>query len=271
VAGTNQDAGRGYLLDNSQEEAGQRLAALSTLFDPWTFLHLETLGIGPGWRCWEVGAGGPGVAAWMAGAVGEAGTVLATDIDVSWMPDGATGFEVRRHDVGVDAPPPGPFDLVHARLVLVHVPRRDEALAAMVGALRPGGWLLVEDADPALQPLTCIDEWGPDQVLANKLRRDFRTLLTGRGADVAYGRTLPRALRKSGLVDVAADAFFPVAGPACTLLERATVEQMRHRLLASGLATAREIDGHLANVVAGRLDLATSPMISAWGRKPAGA
>ncbi len=267
MAEGNQD-GAGYLLDNSQDEAGRRLSALSKLFDPGTFRHLDSLGLGPGWRCWEVGAGGPGVAAWMAGRVGAAGSVLATDIDVSWMTGRAVDFEIRRHDVGEDPPPPGPFDLVHARLVLVHVPRREEALAAMVGVLRPGGWLLVEDADPALQPLTCIDEWGPDQRLANKLRRDFRTLLTRQGADVAYGRTLPRALRRSGLVDVAADAFFPVGGPACTLLEEATVEQMRHRLVAAGLATDAEIDRHLANVGAGRLDLATSPMISAWGRRP---
>ncbi|MEU6683431.1 hypothetical protein [Streptomyces sp. NPDC046832] len=33
---------------------------------------------------------------------------------------------------------------------------------------------------------------------------------------------------------------------------------------------AEEIDGHLAAVEAGRLDLANSPMISAWGRTPAG-
>ncbi len=263
----NQGCG-GYLLDNSQDEAGRRFSALSTLFDPWTFQHLDSLGIGPGWKCWEVGAGGPNVAGWMADRVGATGSVLATDIDVSWMSDGASRFEVRRHDVGTDPPPPGRFDLVHARLVLVHVPQRDEALAAMAGVLRPGGWLVVEDADPALQPLTCIDEWGPDQVLANKLRRDFRTLLTRQGADVAYGRTLPRALRGCGLADVAADAFFPVADPAGTLLEQATVEQMRDRLLAAGLATAPEIERHLANVAAGRLDLATSPMVSAWGRRP---
>ena len=55
---------------------------------------------------------------------------------------------MRRHDVAREAPPGDPFDLVHARLVLVHLPDRERALAAMVGALRPGGWLLVEDADP---------------------------------------------------------------------------------------------------------------------------
>ena len=159
---------------------------------------------------------------------------------------------VRRHDVGSDEPPPGPFDLVHARLVLVHVPQRDAALAAMVGALRPGGWLLVEDADPALQPLACPDH-PPEQRLANALRRGFRSLLAQRGADLAYGRTLPRLLRDAGLTDVQADVFFPLASPAGARLELATVQQIRGRLVAAGLATAPEIDQHLANVVSGRL------------------
>jgi hypothetical protein len=30
----------------------------------------------------------------------------------------------------------------------------------MVAALRPGGWLVVEDADPALQPLVCVEDQG---------------------------------------------------------------------------------------------------------------
>jgi SAM-dependent methyltransferase len=257
----------GYLLDNQQVEAGVRLTALASLFDPWTFGHLEALGIGAGWRCWEVGAGGPSVATWMSDRVGRDGSVLATDIDVSWMVGDRLPFEVEVHDVATD-PPPGPFDLIHARLVLVHVPRRREAVEAMVGALRPGGWLIIEDADPALQPLTCIDEFGPEQALANKLRRDFRSLLVERGADTGFGRTLPRALRAAGLVDVSADAYFPVTGPACTVLERATVLQMRERLLLAGLATEEEIDRHLAAVSTGTMDFATSPMVSAWGRRP---
>ncbi len=259
----------GYLLDNRRVEAGDRLTALASLLDPWTFRHLDDCGIGPGWRCWEVGAGGPTVATWMAGRTGPEGSVLATDLDLSWMgePD-ALPFEARVHDVGLDQPPPGPFDLIHARLVLVHVPQRRQALEALVDALRPGGWLVVEDADPALQPLTCIDEYGPEQVLANKLRRDFRALLVDSGADTGFGRTLPRLLRSAGLVDVSADAYFPVTGPWCTVLERATVEQMRQRLVSAGLATEAEIDRHLAAIDAGGMDFATSPLISAWGRAP---
>jgi SAM-dependent methyltransferase len=259
----------GYLLDNRQAEAGTRFRALAELFDPWTFRHLELLGIAPGWRCWEVGAGGPSVPEWLAGKVGPAGRVVATDIDTSWMTAAqpTAGYEVRRHDVAAEPPPAGPFDLVHARLVLVHVRERERALANMVGSLRPGGWLLLEDADPALQPLICPDESGPEQLLANKLRRGFRQLLADRGADLAYGRTLPRLLRAAGLAGVQADAYFPITSPACTTLETATVEQIREQLVLAGIATDAEIDEHLANVVTGSLDLATAPMISAWGRQ----
>ncbi|MCX4637062.1 methyltransferase domain-containing protein [Streptomyces sp. RPA4-5] len=262
------ESDRGYLLDNQQSEAGIRFGALSELFDPVTFRHIDRLGIGVGMRCWEVGAGGPSVPLGLAERVGPTGTVLATDIDVSWTCDVADGvIEVRSHDVAGD-PPPGGFDLVHARLVLVHVADRAEALRRMIQALRPGGWLLLEDADPALQPLLCPDESGPEQQLANRLRSGFRTLMAARGADLAYGRTLPRVLREAGLDEVQADAYFPITSPACAVLEDATVRQIRHQLTGNGLATDEEIDRHLANVATGQLDLATAPMISAWGRRP---
>lgn len=265
--------GGGYLLDNRQSQAGVRFEALASMLDPVTFRHIDSLGIGPGWRCWEVGAGGPSVPGRLADRVGPTGAVVATDIDTSWLPagdDGSSGrFEVRRHDVGVDDPPGYGFDLVHARLVLVHVPGRERALRSMVDALRPGGWLLLEDADPALQPMICPDEFGPEQVLANRLRRGFRELLGGREADLAYGRTLPRLLRAAGLEDVRAEGFFPLTSPACTVLELATIDQVRERLVSAGIATEVEVDRHRANLVAGLVpDLATAPMISAWGRKP---
>ncbi len=258
-----------YLLSNDAPEAMDRFTAFTTLFDPATFRHLEGLGLAPGWRCWEVGAGGTSVVDFLSGRVGSEGHVLATDIDVSWAGGAvAPNVEVLEHDVGTDPPPAGLFDLVHARLVLVHVPARDAALATMVAALRPGGVLLVEDADPALQPLSCPEETGPAQELANRIRRGFRTLLAERGVDLAYGRSLPRRLRAAGLAQVGADAAFPVSDPACNTLETATITLIRDQLLDHGIATEEEIDRHLANVAAGLLDLAQPPMISCWGRRP---
>ncbi len=263
------DADHGYLLDNRQSQAGARFDALAELFDPVTFRHVDGFAIGAGMRCWEVGAGGPSVPLGLAERVGPTGQVVATDIDVSWTQEVAGGvIEVLRHDVATDPPPPGAFDLVHARLVLTHVTDRAEALRRMIGALRPGGWLLVEDADPGLQPLLCPDESGPRERLANRLRSGFRDLMAARGADLSYGRTLPGLLRGAGLDDVRADAYFPIASPACVRLETATVWQIRERLVAAGLATDEEVDRHLANVATGQLDLATAPLISAWGRRP---
>src|SRR5674476_1438628 len=141
-----------YLLDNQQVEAGLRFDALSVLFNPSTFRHARTIGLTAGWSVWEVGAGSPSVPAHFAAQVGPEGHVLATDIDTSWLGGPETSYEVRRHDVGLEPPPEGVFDLVHARLVLVHVTQRGRALASMTAAVKPGGWLLLEEADRALQP-----------------------------------------------------------------------------------------------------------------------
>jgi SAM-dependent methyltransferase len=206
----------------------------------------------------------------LAARVGPTGRVLATDLDPSWAAGAAGGvIEVRRHDVVRDPPPAETFDLVHARLVLVHLPERAAVLARLAGCLRPGGWLVIEDADPALQPLACPDAAGPAQELANRIRHGFRALLAGRGADLAFGRTLPRLLRAAGCEQVSAELHGPLAQPAGAALEAATIAMIREPLLAAGLATAAELDQHLANLAAGRLDLATAPMVSARGRRPA--
>ena len=234
-----------------------------------TFRHLEALEVAAGWRCWEVGVGGPSIPEWLSSRVGPTGHVLATDIDVTWIEQFAGGnVEVRQHDVAADDAPEDGFDLVHARLVLIHVPQRELALERMVGALRPEGWLLVEDFDPALQPLACLDVVGPEQRLANKVREGFRALLAQRGADLEFGRRLPRLLREAGLVEVAADAFMPVALTAGSELEQANVNQVRDGLIEGGHVTAEEIDVHLLAVAAGRVDVTTPPLISAWGRRP---
>ena len=264
-------AGDRYLLDNRAVQAVDRFGALSALFDPVTFRHVDALGVAPGWRCWEVGAGGPSVPDGLAARVGPTGRVLATDLEPGLLAGRtAPGVEVARQDVAEDDPPPGGFDLVHARLVLVHVPAREQALVRMAAALRPGGWLLVEDFDIALQPLLCPDEVTREQRLANTVKAEFRELLRARGADTGLGRRLPRLLRGAGLVDVAADAYFPLALPAVAALEIANVRQVRDAIVERGTVGAAEVDEFLDLVSSGALDLATAPLVSAWGRRPPG-
>ncbi len=261
------DAGpAAYLLANSAGQAADRFGALSACFDRTTFTNLAAVGVGAGWRCWEVGAGGPSVASWLAARVGPAGRVVATDIDTTWLTAVPPGVEVQRHDVAADDPPGQDFDLVHCRLVLTHVPQRDRAMAAMADALAPGGWLVIEDFDVALGLAACPSPRTDDEQRANRIRAGFVTLLAERGVDLQLGRSLPDRLRRLGLVDVHAVAGFPLADPAMRDLERANVTQTAAGLVAGGHATEAEIDAHLA--VLDHLDIASPPLVSVRARRP---
>jgi SAM-dependent methyltransferase len=262
MVGTPADRGR------REELLREHFDTLAALFDPGTFNRIERLGIAPGWRCWEVGAGGGTVAGWLGERVGEAGHVLVTDVDVSALASSrGINVEVLRHDLGADEAPAGGFDLVHARLVLEHVYDHAAAVAAMAGALRPGGWLLAESADPLLQPLACPDETGPAQALANKVRHAIWALETHSGQK-RFGRMLPRLLRGAGLSDVRAEVRFPLGGPDPVRLQRTLIARRGDRLVDAGLLTRAEIDQHLADLAGGGLDLAAFPVVSASGRRP---
>ncbi|MFM9367235.1 methyltransferase domain-containing protein [Streptomyces sp. Da 82-17] len=258
----------GYLLDPRSADAGLPFDATAALYDASTFRHFERIGVGPGWRCWEVGAGGTSVLGWLAKRVGPTGRVVGTDLDPARASAAARPpVEVLRHDVAAQEPPGEGFDLVHARLVLSQVTDREHALRSMVRALRPGGRLLVEDADVALQPLGCPEAQGQAQLLANHVRKGLHILLAESGADPAYGRKLPRLLREAGVAQVEAEAFFPLTSPAAAALETATVQEARDRLVARSLVTGGDVDRYLNQLASGTLDLTTPPLISAWGRK----
>jgi len=262
------NADTGYVLDNQHADAQVRFDALAAVHNLSTFRHIEALGIAKGWECWEVGAGAPSVPTWLSEQVGPTGRVLATDIDLFRLgSDEPLPYEVQQHDITSDPAPTGKFDLIHIRFVLMHVQQRSEAIRTMVQALRPGGWLLVEDSDFMLQPLICPEDDGPEQQLANALRRSVHALLTRSGADLRFGRALPRLLRESGLGDVQSEGHLQMVSPASGALERESVAQLRDRLVAGGYATKEMIDRHLANLAAHSFDVAIPPTISAWGKR----
>src|SRR5215467_11355800 len=47
-----------YAYDTGGEQARQRLGSLESWLDPETTRHLDSLGVGAGWRCLEVCGGG---------------------------------------------------------------------------------------------------------------------------------------------------------------------------------------------------------------------
>jgi trans-aconitate methyltransferase len=80
--------------------------------------------------------------------VGTGGHVVATDLQPHFLEAiSASNLEVIRHDLLRDPLPERTFDLVHGRAVLAFLPQPAETLAKLVAALKPGGWLLIEEPD----------------------------------------------------------------------------------------------------------------------------
>src|SRR4051794_23198942 len=75
----------GYVFAEESDIERARLTGLEATFDPITTDVLARLGVGPGWRCAEVGAGGGSIVRWLADRVGPTGQVVATDIDIRYL------------------------------------------------------------------------------------------------------------------------------------------------------------------------------------------
>jgi SAM-dependent methyltransferase len=212
----------------------QWLSLLEELFDPPTVQRLESVGVGPGWRVLEVGAGRGSIARWLAERVGDEGRVVATDIDTSLLEElDHPGIEVLRHDVLADDFPEGSFQLVHCRALLVHLSDPGRALKRMVGWLEPGGVLVAEE------PWTDVARLAPDPVVSAAAEALGGTL------DGGFARRLPLELREAGLERVTAGAelrFFE-GGTAEAVFFHKVLEGASARLVASGRLDATEARG----------------------------
>ncbi len=256
-----------YMLPNEGKEAPIRFAALAAIYDPQTIRHLETLGVARGWRCLEVGAGSGTIAKWLADRVGPTGHVLVTDVDIRFLEPmrGAT-LEVRAHDIGSDPLPKAEFDLIHTRLVLMHVRERDIALARMVSSLKVGGWLLVEEYDSCSIPAD--PTLGSGEVLLRTHVAMLRLLEDG-GVNRRYGRLLSGLLRERGLTSVGASAqlfMWQSESPGVAMM-RANFEQLREAMIEANYITPRQFDEDLARLNNPCFTMPSSILWSAWGRR----
>jgi SAM-dependent methyltransferase len=230
-----------YLLDNARTQAAQRMQVLARLFDAATQRALSAIGIADGWNCLEVGGGGGSVAHWLAERVAPRGSVLCTDIDPRHMPAPAHGnLRVERHDITRDALPAARFDLIHARLVLIHIPERAAVIDRLVIALKPGGWLVIEDFDAlSMLPDSSVNPYEV-QLAANEAMRKY---MNRGGNDARFGRSLYGRFRAAGLCDVAAEGRLLMfdRGNGGAELMRANFEQLGDELVAAGLITAEQL------------------------------
>jgi SAM-dependent methyltransferase len=192
------------------EAEDRRLEILERFYDPasrrWRAF------VQRGWRCLEVGAGRGSMVAWLADRVGPAGCVVATDVDVTYLRRlDLPNVEIRRHDIlddSLDRLEPGSFDVVCSRLMVHHlIDRQEEAIRRMALCVRPGGWLVDEDADWGL-----IGPVDPSHPRYGSFHPAWRAggWQAERGYDPWFGRKLPALFQRAGLEGICDEAITEV-------------------------------------------------------------
>ncbi|GAB3496643.1 class I SAM-dependent methyltransferase [Amycolatopsis cihanbeyliensis] len=249
-------------VDTETREEYQRLNLLERIFDPFTVRNLDRLGVRPGSRCLEVGAGAGSVARHMAELAGPE-YVTATDLSLAFLtPLTELGIQVRQHDVTADDPP-GEFDLIHARFVLDHLREREAVLARMASWLRPGGWLCVEAA-------STLPELSSRPATRRSMETLSRVMSDRVGTHTTWARQLPLPLERVGLLDCDTEGqMLPARGgsPLASWL-KSTTKLVESHALETGLITRHELDeAYVLYESPDFLDYSWLT-IAAWGRRP---
>jgi SAM-dependent methyltransferase len=140
---------------------------------------LERLGIGPGWKCVDVGAGGGDVTVALAEIVGRTGRVYAVDSDPRARDEVASAAAEHSQvlaitQAGEDLLLPEPVDLAFCRFLLLHVLDPAVVLDRMRRAVRPGGWVVAQE------PITTAGRIGGNSLSMPDARHpDVGALLPG--------------------------------------------------------------------------------------------
>lgn len=243
-----------------------RLRIQQEVLDPHTTRVLEALPIEPSWRCLEIGAGAGSIAYWLADRC-PSGSIVAVDLDTRFLDtERSPNLSVAELDIATADYPAGSFGLVHARMVLCHLARRDDILAAAIRWLSPGGWLVIEE--PYFFPAD-TSPYEPVRRLFSGVERK----LAQHGADMRWARRLPglmsQLLSSVPVVETVPGPFGGIPGSTYHELSRINVLQVGPLLVRDGSISEADLEETLAMFsTSGFLDL-MSVNLSVRGRKPA--
>jgi SAM-dependent methyltransferase len=225
-------------------------------------------------RVADVGCGVGMVTALLAELVGPSGQVVGIDASAGQLAQAREqlkGWGTNTSFVQASATetglPPGSFDLVYCRFLLIHLPEPERALREMRALLKPGGVLVCEDGDltsAGSEPPSALgafsDLWG--------------RLGPAKGVDYTLGRRLFHLVGAAGFPAPEVTFYQPVLarGEHKRLLEL-SVAEAGPAFIDAGLITAEDLERTLAEMRRLNADgsvLALMPrMAQVWARKPA--
>jgi ubiquinone/menaquinone biosynthesis C-methylase UbiE len=264
-----------YALGNLPAELG-RLRRQSDELARHSAVLLDRAGLRPGQAAADLGCGPSGILGLLAGRVGPAGRVTRLEIDPAIAvlarefaaEHGLANVDIVPGDARSTGLPPGSFDLVHARTLLINVAEPAGVVAEMVRLARPGGWVV------SLEPDGPISVCYPPHPAWDRLLELSMSMHGQDGADLLIGRRLPGLFRQAGLTEVGVEAtadIYPPGHPRRTV-RIDLVRSMRPRILERGLAGERELE-ELDRAAREHLDdpgtlVLPHLLFLAWGRKP---
>jgi SAM-dependent methyltransferase len=261
-----------YAFDQAWRKERDRLTSLESLYDGASRRLLDDLGLTAGWRCLEVGCGAGGIALWLADRVGATGHVLATDLDTRFLDGhGRANLEVRTHNIATDPLEEAAFDVIHTRAVVEHVADRELVIKRLAAALRPDGWLLIEEVDFGGATAGMLAEYvsapEPQRAAMERIYLAVANVFSGIGADPSFGRRLVGMLTDAGLAHAAAELHAPVVSGGNEQWTRGSVEQLADRIVASGEATAADVNWFLTASANAEFHYLPPLMVSAWAQR----
>jgi SAM-dependent methyltransferase len=255
--------GAAYVLTNTWDKEHERLRLLESVWDPGTTARLAALGVGPGWRCLELGAGGGSITRWLCDRVGPTGLVTAVDLEPKFVEaDPRDNLEIHRRDILADGVPGEGYDLIHTRFLLMHLPGWEQVLADLVGRLRPGGTILLEECD--FHPVAAAASPLYAEVWAAAIEVGADT-----GGDWSCGRILPEALTAAGATGVKSvveGAIFAGGDPMAGVIAM-TWEQLTPQLVARGYPADRVAAG-IAELADPTRWFPSCAVVAAWAHRP---
>ncbi|WP_394825539.1 class I SAM-dependent methyltransferase [Pendulispora albinea] len=218
-----------------------RLQALERWADPTSKAIIQRLPMRIDWSCLEMGAGAGSMAYWLAERCPR-GHVVAADIDPRYLDAGrAPNLEIATIDLVREGFPRASFDLIHTRLVLSHIPQRDEILKRAVTWLKPGGSIVVEDY--YVLPL----EHFPYEEMKRVFGAFVQTLST-QGSDGHWARRIPAKLASFGIGEmriVSSPVTIGLGQPADEVWHLG-FEQFAPHLVKNGSLTADQVAAYRA-------------------------
>lgn len=259
-----------YPYQGANEQEYRRLLSMQAAYDAETFRHLDARGVTAGWSCLEVGAGAGSAALWLLGRAGENGRCVATDIDTSFLRLlDAPRLEIWEHDVSRDTLPIGAFDIVHARFVLDVVPNGTDALKRMVDAVRPGGWIMLEEFDSVTSVGYSLSA-ALDVSAFARIQKALDSLWKEQGFDGEFGRKVAFHLHQFGMSGIESVGHVFMRQGATSGVEpwRLSVERLRSQFVERGLASNQLIDEHQALLMNPEFFYFSPLRVITWARKP---